>query len=643
MKKILLAAAMCCFMFSACNKHEEPQPEPEVEAPELTLTSASEVSVGFEGDEVTITYTLENPAENGEITASASEGADWCSDFNCDTEGKVTFTVAANDGEERSCDVTVTYTYGESETKSITVSVLQVAAGDPNLKITSESEVKVGNDGGSVTVTYAIEDPASDGELTAASDAEWCAFSAQEDGQVTFDVAMNDGAARTSQITLTYTYRGGKTKTASVTVSQDEFKTPVLNITSASEVSMVTAGGQFTVTYTVENPVENGKTTASSEAEWCTVYNEEDGEIVFSVAANEGEARTCNVTLTYTYRETLTVTASVKVSQAEKVNYDYETVAVSITGSYYGDDYSNNAGEMMYQLFIVDNEELWQAGSSYYNIALFGGEPADMNSIAPPAGTYSMSAAAGPDVTSKETISKNTSYTNAYIYNEYGTGSRKLFSYGTCVIAEDGGNYTVDIVLTDTYNKTHHVTYSGPIALVDERQPEEPDEPDGLSNLTGDVDLNAVMTNISVSGYYWGSSRFTGLSEYVVSLSGDSNNKYVEFSVLLPSSNTFADGLQTGVYEISDSNTENTITAGYLEESTSWGVTSMQPRGGYYYDTSTGYYYPDKTVGLFAGGEIAITNNGDGTYTFGIDVYDDNGYAMTGNFTVAYNPRDYSW
>lgn len=630
-------------MFSACNKDEEPQPDPEVEVPELTLTSASEVSVGFEGDVVTITYTLENPAENGEITAAASEGADWCSDFNCDTEGQVTFTVAANDGDARSCDVTVTYTYGESETKSVAVSVSQVAAGDPNLKITSESEVSVGNDGGSVTVTYDIEDPASDGELTAVSDAEWCTFSAKEDGQVTFDVAMNDGAARTCQITLTYTYRGGKTKTASVTVSQDEFKTPVLNITSASEVSTVADGGQFTVTYTVENPVEDGRTAASSEADWCTVYNEEDGEIVFSVAANDGAARTCNVTLTYTYRETLTVTASVKVSQAEKVQYDYEIEAVSVTGSYYGDDYSNNAGEMMYQLFIIDNEVLWEPNSSYYNITIFGGEPADMNSIAPPAGTYTMSPAAGTDVTSQGTISKNQSNTNAYIYNEYGTYSRKLFSSGTFVITENGDSFTIDIVLTDTYNATHHVTYSGPIALVDERQPEEPDEPDGQSNLKADVDLNAVMTNISARGYYWGSSRFSGLSEYVVSLSGDNNNKYVEFSVLLPSSNTFADGLQTGTYEISDSNTENTVTAGYLEETTSWGVTSMTPKGGYYYDNSTGYYYPDKTVGLFTSGTVSVTDNNDGTYTFVIDVYDDNGYAMKGDFTLAYNPTDYSW
>lgn len=644
MKKFLLAAAVCCFMFSACNKHEEPQPEPEtpeVKVPELTLTSASEVSVGFEGDVVTITYTLDNPAENGEITASASEGADWCSDFNCDTDGQVTFTVAANDGDERSCDVTVTYTYGESETQTITVSVSQVAAGDPNLKITSESEVSVGNDGGPVTVTYAIEEPASDGELTADSDAEWCAFSAQEDGQVTFDVAMNDGAARTCQITLTYTYRGGKTKTASVTVSQDEFKTPVLSITSATEVSMETDGGQFTVTYTVGNPVEDGKISASSEADWCTVYNEEDGEIVFSVAANEGEARTCNVTLTYTYRETQTITASVKVSQAEKVQYDFETTATYLIGSYTGDDNTNNTGEMMYKMFISTNEVAWQPSSSYYYITVYGDAPADMNAIAPPAGTYTMSPAAGSDVTSIGTISKSSANTVSYIYDAGGSYVRRQFSYGSCVITEDGGNYTIDIVLTDTYNETHHVTYSGPIALVDERQPDEPEVP-GLSNLTGDIDLTGAFSSVSVGGYCWGDYNIEGVNEWTVSFqnSGDYYDyRTLQFTIYMPSSNTYEQGLISGEYPINDSGSVNTVRAGWLKDQ------SNILQGSWYYDRSLAY--PECEAGPLTSGTVTITKNeSDGTYTFEINAFDDSPepHSIKATFTsVEYNPYDVSW
>ena len=142
-------------MFACDKKEKEPEPEP-AETPELTLTSESEVNVGADGDEVTITYTLANPAEDGEISASAAEGGDWCDGFNCDTDGQVTFTVAANEGDARETVVTVTYTYGEGEHKDITVTVKQVALGDPLFELTSESEVSVSKDGGDVTVTYSI-------------------------------------------------------------------------------------------------------------------------------------------------------------------------------------------------------------------------------------------------------------------------------------------------------------------------------------------------------------------------------------------------------------------------------------------------------------------------------------------------------
>ena len=76
--------------------------------------------MGAEGGIVTITYTLENPVDGGEISASAEESVNWISDFNSETEGSVSCSVSSNDGDARQALVTVCYTYGEGETESFT-------------------------------------------------------------------------------------------------------------------------------------------------------------------------------------------------------------------------------------------------------------------------------------------------------------------------------------------------------------------------------------------------------------------------------------------------------------------------------------------------------------------------------------------
>lgn len=138
MKRLLLAIAVVCFVM-ACEKpsNEKPGPGPDdgtdttevtvPTTPKLTLTSEPTVSMGAEGGIVTITYTLENPVDGGEISASAEESVNWISDFNSETEGSVSCSVSSNDGDARQALVTVCYTYGEGETESFTVTVAQEA------------------------------------------------------------------------------------------------------------------------------------------------------------------------------------------------------------------------------------------------------------------------------------------------------------------------------------------------------------------------------------------------------------------------------------------------------------------------------------------------------------------------------------
>ena len=109
MKRLLLAIAVVCFVM-ACEKpsDEKPGPGPDT-TPKLTLTSEPTVSMGAEGGIVTITYTLENPVDGGEISASAEESVNWISDFNSETEGSVSCSVSSNDGDARQALVTVCY------------------------------------------------------------------------------------------------------------------------------------------------------------------------------------------------------------------------------------------------------------------------------------------------------------------------------------------------------------------------------------------------------------------------------------------------------------------------------------------------------------------------------------------------------
>ena len=536
MKKLLLALAACCVMFACDKKEKEPEP---AETPELTLTSESEVNVGADGDEVTITYTLANPAEGGEISASAAEGGDWCDGFNCDTDGQVTFTVAANEDDARETVVTVTYTYGEGEHKDITVTVKQVALGDPLFELTSESEVSVGKDGGDVTVTYSITDPREDGavSVTVPEGVDWISnVNTDTDGQVTFTVAANEGDAREAELTFVYTYGGSETQEFKVKVSQA------------------------------------------------------DDSIVFDA------------------------------------KYAY--------GVYYGDDLSSKAGEMVYQMWFSDVPESdeWAENATYYIISVVAGAPANMNAIAPAAGTYSLLEG---DDTQTGTIWSNYDYTYACATGDDSSIKTKyIFISGDITLTKDGNSIIVEGSFVDTDNKIHRLNYTGSILLDDGREPDIPE--DALSTLTGDVvDFNADWTNTVADGYFFGSMNEEGVKEYTMSIKDGSYKDYrtMILTVYMPLSNTVDDGIIAGTYPVSADVAENTVRAGYLNE----GSTYLQ--GSWYYDRT--YTYPETEAGPLTSGEVTFERNGDGTYNVTVDAQDDAGHVIKATFpNITYSVFD---
>lgn len=625
MKKLLLALAACCFLF-ACDKNEK-QPEEPTEAPELTLTSESVVNVPADGDEVTITYTLANPAENGDISAQAEDGAEWCDSFNCDTDGQVTFTVAANDGDAREAVVTVTYSYGEGEQKDIQVTVRQVALGEPLFELTSDSEISVSRDGEDVTVTYSITDPREDGQVSVnvPDGVDWISnVNTDTDGQVAFTVAANDGDARETELTFVYTYGGSETQEFVVNVSQEGLPDPVLTLTSEAEVEVSGNGGNFTISYTLENPWEDGDISVSSgEATWLDFNTDTEGEIAVEVFANgESTARSAVVTVTYTYSGDKTVSFEVTVNQDR--HYDYELNATIISGQYFGDDYSNVAGEMIYALFFQDTEDYWVSGHNYYYLGLKAGEPSDMNAIAPPVGTYTALMSEGYDADGEFKIMKNGS--GPYMTCGYVNGAtRKGMIAGEITVSYDGTNYTIEGTLTSTDQAVHHISYTGPISLQDARTEPEP-EPDVISLLTEDVTIdwpNAKLLG-SIGGVYWSDeSRYSltiGVGTYNI---GDQN---IQLSIYSSETPEVTDGLPLGTFQIDDSGAEGTVEAGSLTESTFGGLTIagswLYPYGGSYSD----YAAP------LMSGELTVTKNENGGFDCVLEAMDDAGNNINATF-----------
>lgn len=625
MKKLLLALAACCFLF-ACDKNEK-QPEEPAEAPELTLTSESVVNVSADGDEVTITYTLANPVENGDISAKAADGAEWCDGFNCDTDGQVTFTVAANDGDAREAVVTVTYSYGEGEQKDIQVTVRQVALGEPLFELTSDSEISVSRDGEDVTVTYSITDPREDGQVSVnvPDGVDWISnVNTDTDGQVAFTVAANDGDARETELTFVYTYGGSETQEFVVNVSQEGLPDPVLTLTSESEVEVSGNVGNFTISYTLENPREDGGISVSSgEATWLDFNTDTDGEIAVEVFANgESTARSAVVTVTYTYSGDRTVSFEVTVNQDR--HYDYELNATIISGQYFGDDYSNVAGEMIYALFFQDTEDYWVSGHNYYYLGLKAGEPSDMNAIAPPVGTYTALMNEGYDADGEFKIMKNGS--GPYMTCGYVNGAtRKGMIAGEITVSYDGTNYTIEGTLTSTDQAVHHISYTGPISLQDARTEPEP-EPDVISLLTEDVTIdwpNAKLLG-SIGGVYWSDeSRYSltiGVGTYNI---GDQN---IQLSIYSSETPEVTDGLPLGTFQIDDSGAEGTVEAGSLTESTFGGLTIagswLYPYGGSYSD----YAAP------LMSGELTVTKNENGGFDCVLEAMDDAGNNINATF-----------
>lgn len=94
--------------------------------PPVLSSDAKDIHATAEGGTQTITYNIENPAEDGMITALPDSECDWIENIDTETSGVITFNVLKNETDaERESKITVTYEYSGGDPQSFSVNVSQ--------------------------------------------------------------------------------------------------------------------------------------------------------------------------------------------------------------------------------------------------------------------------------------------------------------------------------------------------------------------------------------------------------------------------------------------------------------------------------------------------------------------------------------
>ncbi len=154
-----------------------------------------------------------------------------------------------------------------------------------------------------------------------------CAFGKLSQGlKVTFTLSYEDGSK--SQMVKTYGESGltlarNTLYQAPIAVSS---KGTIVSFESVNVSDVSNKGDVITLKYTVTNPIDGETISATSDASWVNTFDYTTaGELSFVVDANEGVARTANITVSY--KNAAPVTITVSQLKADSANNEYTFTA----------------------------------------------------------------------------------------------------------------------------------------------------------------------------------------------------------------------------------------------------------------------------------------------------------------------------
>ena len=159
-------------------------------------------------------YSITNPVEGTNLQAISN--AEWITNVTVGTE-QVTFTATANTtGVERTGTITLQYDGAQDKTVAVTQAAIA-----PVLETTNIPSTPFDYTGSTGSFDFTITNPVDDATITATSTNAWITNVTVSGNTVNFQVAQNDGLARSGEITLAYARNGTTFATATVTINQD--------------------------------------------------------------------------------------------------------------------------------------------------------------------------------------------------------------------------------------------------------------------------------------------------------------------------------------------------------------------------------------------------------------------------------------
>lgn len=310
------------------------------------------------------------------------------------------------------------------------------------------------------------------------------------------------------------------------------------------------------------------------------------------------------------------------------------TEGVTTEAFYKGDLYGTGSGNLWINFISemeYDDFEEDYIGPGYilcldFNTTL--AQNADFATLAE--GTYTCDYASD----SHETFTLNVALGDSYLvrYAEGGGSESFDITGGTVTVAIREDYYCIDAALTLSDNSEYSYSFVGKLSFLNRSNEGQ------MSNLTGDVALSGMTQAMAA---YYGAS-FTDTSDfYTVIIAGpdyDLDINYGTSDALMLTLNVTPgspEGIPSGSYTVADTSTAedfypNTALSGIYDPT----------YGGYFgtwFFSTTG-----KLEASLRGGKVEVTNNGDGTCRFDIDLEDGYGHRVTGGCTVPCRVEDWS-
>ena len=493
--KLSLLVVALSLAFVACDNPNVEEPKPV----KFEVTSEASVELAAEGGELVIEYTIENPKAGATVMATTE--ADWITENENSyaTDGRIALVVALNESENsRMATIEVRY---DNIVKSVSVKQLGATPVSPDTPVLSveKSTIEVSAEGGNYSVAYSVENAAEGVEPVATTDAEWISELKAEAGAISFVVAVNE-AFESREAVVSVAYEGAES--VEFKVKQEARMRPEL-IIGNSELEVAASGGEYSISYVIENAIEGEELKLTTEANWLTV-SATAYAIKLQAAANESpEPREAIIKVEYLGVEAREIAITQAAKQATT-----ETVEVVIDRVQMMHDYG---GEFELHFTTKDN--------TVYVFDIF----ADLSGGYIPNGMYSMA---------DGTLSKR------YCYHEYGAINGKMLNASLEALTSNGQT-RFDIAWT--YNDViYTILWTGTVIGFD------------YNKKTGDGSVTAVEVS-SASVYYDKVGEKEIIFWYDELLGHKFNFKHSDIEVGMP--------IPDGVYSTED----GTMTLNYCE------------------------------------------------------------------------------